>query len=157
MIEQAGVVLRADAQTAVVQPLRQNGGCSSCGASGACGTSLLDRILGRRPTQIEVANTLDVSVGDNVVIGIAEAALLKTATAAYLGPLLGLLVGALLGQQLPFADGAAELASLAGAVLGFALALRLVAVYGRTLAADPNTRPVLLRRARSAPVSVSLA
>ncbi len=157
MIEQEAVVLRADAQTAVVQPLKRTGGCSSCAASGACGTSLLDRILGRRPTQIDVVNDLGVSVGDNVVIGIAEAGLLKIAAAAYLGPLFGLMVGALLGRHLPFADGTSELASLAGAVLGFALALRLVAIYGRSLSSDPVTRPVLLRRAQPRPISVSLA
>lgn len=153
MIEEEATVLRADARIAYVQAVRRSA-CGSCEAAGGCGTSLLDRFLGRRPPRLEVDNHLGVGVGDSVVIGVPEGAMLRAAAAAYLGPLAGLILGAVAGRHWPLAGGS-EALSLLGAAAGFAFALWLVARYSRTLARDPRFRPVLLRRQGREPVSVS--
>jgi sigma-E factor negative regulatory protein RseC len=155
MIEEQATVLRADSTVALLQPQRSSG-CGSCSATGGCGTSLLDRFLGRRPLTLEVDNSLGVTAGDAVTVGISETVLLRAAVAAYLGPLLGLMIGAVIGRHLPFWTNLGELPTLAGAVLGFALMLRLAAAYGRTQAADPRCRPVLLRRESPSSIVVPL-
>jgi sigma-E factor negative regulatory protein RseC len=153
VIEEQGNVLRTAGGVAFVAAVRRSA-CGSCSVAGGCGTSLLDRFLGRRPSHLVVANTLGVEAGDAVIVGVPEDALLRAAAAAYLGPLAGLIGGAVAGQQwsgvVP-----GELASILGGLLGFVVALCLVADYSRRLAADPRFRPVLLRRALPASVPVS--
>jgi positive regulator of sigma E activity len=81
--------------------------------------------------------------------------MLRAAVAAYLGPLAGLILGALAGRHwLPGTPGA-EWPTLVGAVIGFSIALRLVARYGHAMAKDPRFQPTLLRRSDSGSVSVT--
>jgi sigma-E factor negative regulatory protein RseC len=157
VIEEQGKVLRAADGVAIIEAVRRSA-CGNCGAAGSCGTSLLDRFLGRRPLHLEVDNTLGVEVGDAVVVGVPEDALLRAAAAAYLGPLAGLIGGAIAGRHWPVlgsTDG--ELASIVGGVLGLVIALRLVAAYSRRLTANRRFRPVLLRRDRPLPFPVTLS
>jgi sigma-E factor negative regulatory protein RseC len=160
LIEEQATVVRVDQTIAWVEAMRRST-CGQCSAAAGCGTSLLDRFLGRRPLRLEVENSLDVGTGDRVIVGVPEGAMLRAAAAAYLGPLLGLLLGAVLGRHLglawlaPLAPGGGEWLSLLGGGVGFGLALRLVAGYSRSLARDPRFRPVLLRRDEPAPVQVS--
>jgi sigma-E factor negative regulatory protein RseC len=153
VIEEQAKVLRADARVALVQAERRST-CGSCAAASGCGTSLLDRFLGRRTPLLEVDNDLGVGAGDAVIVGVPEGAMLRAAAAAYLGPLVGLIVGALAGRHWPLAGGGSEALSLFGAALGFGGALWLVGRYSRSLARDPRFRPVLLRRNPGASVQV---
>jgi sigma-E factor negative regulatory protein RseC len=154
MIEESGQVVRVTQGRALVEAVRRST-CGQCSAAGGCGTSLLDRFLGRRPLQLEVDNTLGVVAGDAVVVGVPEGALLRAASAAYLGPLAGLILGAIAGRHWPLLAAPSELSSILGGALGLALALYWVARYSRQLSADARFRPVLLRRDR--PDSVPVA
>lgn len=147
MIEESAVVVARDGKFAEVQALRRSA-CGHCGARSACGTSLLDRFLGRRPLQMRVVNAVQASVGEQVVIGVPEAALLRAATSAYLVPLAALIFGAILGQELSNASGywSSEPASLVGGLVGFAAALFWLKRDSARLGADPRYRAVLLRR-----------
>ncbi len=157
MIEQEALVICADAELATVQAVRHSA-CGSCHAAAGCGTSLLDRFLGRRPLRLRLRNALGVTAGEVVIIGVPEGSMLRAAASAYLGPLAGLLLGALAGRHwpLPSASVGSEWPSLVGAGIGFLLALRLVGRYGRSLAQDPRFQPVLLRRGAPTPVRVAL-
>lgn len=150
MIEQLARVLSlsaglgpGDPGLAEVQVERQ-ASCGSCSAQTGCGVSLLDRLLGRRPQRLLVVNGIGVRVGETVVIGVPEGALLKAALAAYLGPLVGLFAGALLVEG--WFGAAAQGLTLIGAALGFVLALLGLRRYSRRLASDPRYRARLLRR-----------
>ncbi|WPL17224.1 Sigma-E factor regulatory protein RseC [Thiorhodovibrio winogradskyi] len=150
MIEELAVVIAADDGFAEVEPQRR-ATCDHCGVKGACGTSLIDRFLGRRPVRLRVVNAMGARAGERVTIGVADAVLLRAALVAYLVPLLGLLLGAALALEL--ADwrqwSGAQSWSLGGGVLGFALSLRWVAGYSRRLRTDPRYRAVLLGRDQS--------
>jgi sigma-E factor negative regulatory protein RseC len=132
---------------AEVQALRR-GACGGCGARDACGTSLLDRFLGRRAMRLSVINGINARVGEQVIIGVPEEALLRAAAAAYLAPLVGLIVGAIGAHELAGVSGLMppEGASLLGALIGFLLVFRWLQGYSARLAADPRYRAVLLRR-----------
>ena len=94
-----------------------------------------------------------------MVIGVPEAALLRSALAAYVGPLVGLLAGAILGQELAadFVPGSPAGPSVLLAAAGFALALRWVKRYSRRMAADPRFRTAILRVESSVGISVRLS
>lgn len=158
MIEQQAVVIECLEDVAEVEAVRASS-CGACSVNGACGTSLLDRVLGRRPLRLTVANVVGARVGDRVVIGVPEAALLRAATAAYLMPLLGLIAGAIVGQEAALLLSAEELAaaaSLLGGAGGFVAALHWVRGHSRKMAADPQYRAVMLRRDTASAVGVQL-
>ncbi len=157
MIEEEAIVVCANARVATVEAVRRSA-CGGCHAAGGCGTSLLDRYFGRRPLRLELHNSLGVDGGDRVVIGVPEASMLRAAVVTYLGPLAGLILGAIAGRQFALANAAVggDWPTLLGGAVGFLLALRLVARYGRTLAQDPRFKPVLLRRGGSVPVPLNL-
>ena len=157
MIEESAVVLSRDGNMAEVQAVRR-GACGGCGARDACGTSLLDRFLGRRPLRLHLMNGIDAQVGEQVIIGVPEEALLRAAVAAYLAPLVGLIVGAIGAHELAGASGLVppQGASLLGALTGFALVFRWLQGYSARLAADPRYRAVLLRRDHGRSAAVHL-
>ncbi|MCF7983575.1 MAG: SoxR reducing system RseC family protein [Thiohalocapsa sp.] len=158
MIEQQAIVIACRNDVADVEAVRASS-CGACSVNGACGTSLLDRVLGRRPLRLSVPNGIGARVGDRVIIGVPEAALLRAAVAAYLVPLLGLIAGAIAGQEVGMllgGEGAAAAASLLGGIGGFAAALQWVRGHSHKLAEDPQYRAVLLRRETAIPVSVEL-
>jgi len=159
MIEESAVVIACEAGIAEVEVVRRST-CGACSSNAACGVSLLDRLLGRRPQHLVVGNKIGAAVGEMVVVGIPEGALLMAAVAAYLMPLLGLLAGALLGQTLAQQTGVAvtaDVAGLAGGAVGFGLSLWGLRIYSRRLARDARYRAILLRRAdRASPVDVAL-
>lgn len=147
MIEEHATVIAIEGDLAEVEAQRR-GSCGSCAAKGACGTSLLDRFLGRRPLRLRVRNELAANPGDQVVIGVPESALLRAAAAAYLVPLIALILGAIGGQALAglLDFGLTELAATLGGVLGFLLSLRWLSAHSRRLAMDDRYRAVMLRR-----------
>jgi sigma-E factor negative regulatory protein RseC len=147
VIEQTGVVVALQDKFAEVQALRQ-GACGSCSATGACGVSLIDRVLGRRRLHLSVLNDIGAQVGERIVLGVPEAALLRAALAAYFVPLMSLIAGAILGRESATLSQllAPEPASIAGGLIGFVLALRWLRVYSQRLAADPRWRAIILRR-----------
>ena len=159
MIEQSAIVVSTEAGIAEVEVMRRST-CGACSSQAACGVSLLDRVLGRRPQRLIVGNRLGVRAGDGVVVGVPETALLKAAVAAYLMPLVGLLGGAMLAQSAAaslWPAAGADASALLGGALGFAGALALLRSYSHRLAADPRYRATLLRRELpAAPVEVGL-
>jgi len=89
-----------------------------------------------------------LQVGDQVVIGIAEQALVRGSLAVYAVPLLALLAGAVLGEL--GADHGlwdnAELASLVLGLGGLAGGLLWLKHFTRQIQSDPHYQPVVLRR-----------
>lgn len=146
MIEETGIVVAARGDLAEVQCERRST-CGSCGANGACGTSLLDRHLGRRPLLLTVHNPVGARAGDEVVVGVPEEALLSASFAAYLVPLLALFAGALAGAGVEdLGAGASGLLQVAGGFAGLAVGLAWLARFSRARGADPRYRAVILRR-----------
>jgi sigma-E factor negative regulatory protein RseC len=117
-IEGTELVLEAEIKTT----------CQSCSAQKGCGTSLLARHVGRKLTRFRIENTLDAKVGDEVVVGLSEQAMLRGSLLVYLFPLLSMLLAALvvdaaLAEDLSGRDLLVSLAAFTG--LGLAvLALR---------------------------------
>jgi sigma-E factor negative regulatory protein RseC len=121
--------------------------CNACSARQGCGTSLLSRWVGRKFTRFTVHNSVNASIGDEVVVGLAETAMLKGSVLVYLLPLLAMIVFAVLADHLiPPASAYRDLMVLLVAVVGFGLMLVL---SNRLLASRSNRSrltPVILRK-----------
>lgn len=119
MIEENGMIVAVDGDRAQVLTQRRSN-CSGCRVKGACGTSLLDRLLGRREVRLDVLNPTDARPGDEVVVGVPEEGILIGSLVAYILPLIGLILGAILGQSATDSVGASQqLLSVVGGLAAF--------------------------------------
>lgn len=97
MIEETATVVKCEGQFAWVEAQRQTT-CGNCAASKGCGTSVLAKVVGKKAARMRAMNPIDAHVGDTVIVGLNEAALLKGSLAVYLLPLLFMLLFAVTGQ-----------------------------------------------------------
>lgn len=122
MLEETGTVVALDGRFAWIQTIRQNT-CSSCSAKASCGQSVLAKMSQGKANQVKVENSLHLSVGQEVVLGLSESAFLRASLLIYLVPLLALIAGAILSSRL--FEGNEGLTALGGVVamlVGFVFA-----------------------------------
>lgn len=121
--------------------------CNACAAKQGCGTSVLSRWVGRKFTRFQAANTVNARVGDEVVVGLAEEAMLKGSVFVYLLPLLAMIGFALLADSLISADAASrDLLVLISAISGFALMLVISRLLLATGSNKSRLTPVVIRK-----------
>lgn len=124
MLETRAIIVQVEGQYALVQADQANG-CEQCNGKG-CGSGKLSRLFCSKPRQFQVDNPINASVGDEVVISVAEGAVLRGVVLVYLLPLLLLVMGATLGsigvEQTEQRDGYATAGALFGLVVGFVIA-----------------------------------
>ena len=121
--------------------------CNACAARQGCGTSVLSKWVGRKFTRFQAQNTINAQVGDEVVVGLAEEAMLKGSVVVYLLPLLAMIGFALLADSLISADsGSRDLLVLISAVAGFALMLVISRLFLSTGSNKNKLTPVVLRK-----------
>ena len=146
MIEEHGVVVEIKDKFAFVQTKRSSS-CGQCAANKGCGTASLAGVLGQKETLVKVINQKNVKVGDRVVIGVAEDALLKSSLALYLIPLLSLFISAIGYESLvkllewPSYE---ILTALAG-LLGLFTGLNWVKRVSVKMSEDMNYQPVIVK------------
>lgn len=124
MLETRAIVVRIDGQHALVQA-DQGNGCEQCNGKG-CGTGKLSRLFCSKPRQFQVDNPINADIDDEVIISVAEGAILHGISMVYLLPLLLLVIGAMLGNQwavqAELRDAYAAVGALSGLAVGFVLA-----------------------------------
>lgn len=122
---------------------------STCSLNNGCGSAVLAKVLGARRTRIRALNALSAEVGDEVVLGLAEAALIRGSLVLYALPLLALFLGALAGESvsrlLRLASG--EAGTIVFALAGLAAGFYGVRYFTRRINNDPRYQPVVLRLA----------
>ncbi|MDP2832273.1 MAG: SoxR reducing system RseC family protein [Pseudomonadota bacterium] len=138
MIETPARITRLEGDSAWVVSAAPSS-CGACGGKG-CGSSLFARVLHADEPEYRVDNPIGAAVGEAVVVGLPDGALLSAAVSGYLVPLLLLLLGAGVGQQF-----AGELGAVSGGLCG----LLLAALYLKRRK-SPAILPVVLRHGESA-------
>lgn len=145
MLEAEGVVVKLAADGAYVETARASS-CGSCSSQQSCGTTSLSRLLGGRPLSFRVQNPIGAVVGERVVIGLEESALLRSTLLSYVLPLALLMAGALLGSQVAPAGAAKDLYSVAGAGIGLVLGFAALKWVAERAGGHGQYQPVILRR-----------
>jgi sigma-E factor negative regulatory protein RseC len=153
MIQEAGVVVAVSNGTILVETRRRST-CDTCDVSGGCGSSTLQRVLGSRRSRVRALCTFPVAVGDRVLVGLDETALVRGSLLLYGTPLAGLFTGALLATLMqslgagpvgPVSDGPVIL----GAALGLGASLVLLRRLNRSMASDRRYQAVILQPLRN--------
>jgi len=75
-------------------------GCSHCHQVDTCANGQVAKALPQKSLKIILVTEVNVNQGDDVIIGIPETSLLRSAWQVYMWPLFGLLLFAFIAQQL---------------------------------------------------------
>lgn len=147
MIEQNAIVIALDGQHAIVEVQRQSA-CGQCAANKGCGTSVFANWFGDRMQRQRALNQIHATVGEQVVVGINENALLKLSVLCYLLPLFCMVGLAIFGRWLLLLfsiavnDGVVLILAVIGLVLGW-MPLRFLQ---RNKYNSTDYQPTILRR-----------
>lgn len=141
MIEETVTVARTQAGVAWVATRTRNA-CSHCETSSHCGTAMVAKLFGEKTNLLQIENSLDARAGEQVVIGISNALLLKASVLAYLLPLIMFIATVGLGQVLGLRESVGTLLGFCGLGLGLWIANLITgSLSGRMIYC-----PVMLRR-----------
>ena len=99
MIEQNATVVAVEGDAAWVETQRQSA-CGACAMNKGCGAGLFAKAFGFASLKLRVVATQGVAVGDQVMIGIDERALVRGSFAAYMVPILFMLGFAILSESI---------------------------------------------------------
>jgi sigma-E factor negative regulatory protein RseC len=115
--------------------------CGLCGQTRGCGNSIWGKLLNHKSVNFTAQNSINAKVGDNVIVGIDERALVKSAMLLYMVPLATMFFGAILASRLSALEAAPLLGAGAGLLAGF------LWVKGHTAGRSyyQNNQPKILR------------
>ena len=150
MIEEKAIVIslsdsNVNPQQAQLQIFRDKP-CGLCGKTQGCGISLLGQFAGHQNTTFSAANIIGAKVGEIVIVGVEDKALLTSALFLYGFPLLGLMLGAMLGSQLASTPRQTDLFAALGAIAGLVLTIVLAKFNGKVKKIAKNAQITLLRK-----------
>ena len=149
-VEGIARVVRIDGDTAWFEP-EQTSSCGHCASAASCGARDANPATGigtvasrNAVRRFSLDNAYGLRVGERVVVGVAERALIRAALTAYGLPLLTALTAGGIAES-TFGSDLATMAAMAGGLLGGLLLARLVA---RRLSSRGELAPHFLRRAK---------
>ena len=126
MLEEIAEVVEVHSGFILVSSSRLSA-CNACQASANCGQRSLAGLFGNKRIFIKLENPerLPVEVGQFVVLGLHEHALLKSSVVIYLIPLIFLILSAVFATLLQLSEGMIVLSGLLGLIIGFISARKL--------------------------------
>ncbi|PSF10661.1 sigma E positive regulator RseC/MucC [Marinobacter fuscus] len=139
MITETGRVVAEAGSSVWVQTIRTSA-CQSCAARSGCGQRVLAAASGGKANQVLIENTIGARVGDDVIIGLDEQALLRASVAVYGGPLVLMVAGSILMHRV---FGPQDIAAIGGALAGLGAGFLLVRRWQAR--AGERYKPRLLR------------
>lgn len=146
MVEQQARVITVEGDQLILETETQSS-CNACEVKTGCGTSVLSKWVGKKFSRFQAANTVDAEVGDQVVVGLSETALLRGSLTIYLLPLLGMIIVALSVDAIMSQDiSARDLIITLSAFAGFAATLVLCRAYLANEQLKKSLTPVVLRK-----------
>ncbi|WP_018693152.1 SoxR reducing system RseC family protein [Algicola sagamiensis] len=121
MFEQVATVTRIHSPFVELE-VQQATSCDGCASQEGCSTGVVNKALTKRLQRFQMKTDIQLSVGQQVKIGIQEKPLLKAALLVYILPLLLAIFMAGLAESIYINDIASVIGALAGGVIGFGLA-----------------------------------
>jgi len=146
VIEENALVVATEGKYAWVETLRQNA-CGQCASQKGCGSATLQDVFGKRDRVLRAVSDIGVKVGDEVVIGVEERALVRGSMLVYAMPLIAMIVCALLGDTLAkhVMSIDADLMSVFGALVGLLFSVAVIRWFSNKVSHNADFQPVVLR------------
>ncbi|MEO6118576.1 MAG: SoxR reducing system RseC family protein [Methylotenera sp.] len=118
MIEEYAVITGKTDVLATLE-LERRTACGICGQKRGCGNATWGKLLGHNTHAFTAENCINANVGDSVVVGIDEHAVLRSVFYLYIVPLIGLMLGTVLAELFLHHPLYVILGAISGLVLGF--------------------------------------
>ena len=145
IVEGIAQVVAVDGNVAWLVP-EQTTSCGSCASASACGAKGIGTTASRLELRrFQLVNDSNLVVGERVVVGIRENALIKASITAYVIPLSTLLIAGALAQWAAGND----FITMAAMFSGLALGLWFARIGAGRLLVRGELAPRFLRRARA--------
>jgi len=141
MIEETAIVIDVNDQQVLLETQRKSA-CQTCAVKSGCGTSTLAKVVGKRSSQFTVDKSLDVKVGDKVIVAINENALVQGSLLIYLFPLIFMMLVGLFVEYL-FVS---EVITILSVIAGFLMAMIGVRFILAGSGLKKSVQPHLIRR-----------
>lgn len=141
LLEEIGRVVALEAGRVRVETVRVSS-CQSCEAKSTCGQGAIAKVVGQKSCIISALNSLSLEVGDEVVLGLQESTLLKSALLVYLLPLVLMIASAGAFQWL---YGENDLVSAFGGFMGLLVGFGIIYAYNQHHKDNAQFQPVVLR------------
>jgi sigma-E factor negative regulatory protein RseC len=125
MIEERAVILSIESQQEYPQisiatlEIERKTACGLCGKTRGCGNAIWGKLFAHKSTAFKAQNLINAHVGQSVIVGINEQALLKSALLLYMFPLVAMLIAAFIAMQVSNTDLSAIVGAVVGLILGF--------------------------------------
>jgi sigma-E factor negative regulatory protein RseC len=149
MIEEQAVILSVETQddhpqmSIATLEIERKTACGLCGKTRGCGNAIWGKLFAHQPAAFKAQNLIHAHVGQSVIVGINEKALLKSALLLYLLPLMTMLIAAIIAIQVSNTD----MSAMIGAVIGLFFGLIWVKGYTASNQYFLFQQPVILRLA----------
>ncbi|KAF0193244.1 MAG: sigma-E factor negative regulatory protein RseC [Gammaproteobacteria bacterium] len=147
MIEEAARVVDVRDNVVWVETQRRST-CERCSVAKGCGTAVLAKVMGRKRSVIRAVNNADACIGDDVILGLSESALIRGSLAVYGAPLASMFLFALLGEWVNnhLLLLSHDMASIVFGMAGLVAGLFWLRWFGDKIREDIRFQPVILRR-----------
>jgi sigma-E factor negative regulatory protein RseC len=124
MIEEQALILSVESQSnpqvsIATLEIERKTACGLCGKTRGCGNAMWGKLFAHQSSAFKAQNAINATVGQSVIVGINEQALLKSALLLYLLPLATMLIAAFIAMQIHSSDLSAIVGAIAGLLLGF--------------------------------------
>jgi sigma-E factor negative regulatory protein RseC len=139
-----GIVIRLDTRTAWVKT-KKSSACESCRSQKSCNV-----MGGDDEMEVEAINAAGASTGDQVVIHVETASLLKAAFLLYVFPILCMFAGALLGREIaPVIQLSVSASSAIFGFLFFLVSIVFIKIKANKMGGQEQYRPRIIRIKKS--------
>lgn len=149
MIEEKAKVISVDHGDVWVETQRRSA-CGQCAVNKGCGTAVIGKIVGNKKNRVRVLNPREtkVSIGDEIVVGIDERALVRGSLVVYMLPLVFMFLFGLLGEVLSdqLNINTPDAVVVVTGLLGLGVGFLLVKKFTLGIRSDSRYQPVLLHR-----------
>ena len=144
MVEEQAIVIKTNQnQDQVYLEILRNKPCGLCGQTRGCGLSFWGKLFAHRTNTFQAKNPINAQVGDLVVVGIEESALLFSSVVVYGIPLLLLLLGAFIGSALSTETNVDSRTAI-GAFFGLLIGFLWVKGHAQSKSFDARYSPIIL-------------
>ena len=142
MIEEQALVVAVESNQILVEASRQSA-CGKCAVKSDCGQSAVAQWAAAKMINIPVSNpeSLSISIGDTVVVGIDEQSFVRASVLLYLLPLLVMFAAGLVATAIAAIEGVVIGASLSALLLSF----YLLKIYTKKFQHNSDYQLVVLR------------
>lgn len=149
MIEEQVRVVAIEGDQLLLEAQTQSA-CGGCAAKKGCGTAVLSKVVGQKFSRFQAENTVNAHVGDLIVVGLTERALVRGSFVIYMLPIISMILLALFADMILVEEVdtlfSKDVSVFLFSLLGFSLGAGFARFHFLSSHSKQTYQPVVLRK-----------